>query len=36
MKFTDWGLINYGEAWERQRNIAAQLLALKGKPEDAQ
>jgi len=36
MKFTDWGLINYDEAWERQRTIAAQLLALKGKPEDAQ
>ncbi|GHT75245.1 octanoyltransferase [Bacteroidia bacterium] len=29
MKFVDWGLIDYKEAWDRQRDLAAQLLAAK-------
>ena len=27
--FVDWGLIDYREAWERQRALAAQLIAQK-------
>ncbi|MDR0694306.1 MAG: lipoyl(octanoyl) transferase LipB [Prevotellaceae bacterium] len=29
MNFVDWGLIDYREAWERQRALAAQLIAQK-------
>jgi lipoyl(octanoyl) transferase len=29
MKFVDWGLIDYQEAWDRQKAIAAQILAQK-------
>ncbi|MDR3134279.1 MAG: lipoyl(octanoyl) transferase LipB [Prevotellaceae bacterium] len=30
--FVDWGLIDYREAWERQRALAAQLIARKAAP----
>jgi lipoyl(octanoyl) transferase len=33
MTFTDWGLIDYKEAWDRQRAIAEQVLAAKQLPE---
>ena len=29
INFVDWGLIDYREAWERQRALAAQLIAQK-------
>ncbi|GHT13056.1 octanoyltransferase [Bacteroidia bacterium] len=29
MNFFDWGLVAYAEAWDRQRDLAAQLLAAK-------
>ncbi|MDR2361112.1 MAG: lipoyl(octanoyl) transferase LipB [Prevotellaceae bacterium] len=29
MFFLDWGIIDYAEAWERQRAIAARLIARK-------
>ncbi|MDR1405880.1 MAG: lipoyl(octanoyl) transferase LipB [Prevotellaceae bacterium] len=29
MHFVDWGLIDYREAWERQRALAARLIAQK-------
>jgi lipoic acid synthetase len=29
INFVDWGLIDYREAWERQRALAAQLIAHK-------
>ncbi|MCL2098402.1 MAG: lipoyl(octanoyl) transferase LipB [Bacteroidales bacterium] len=32
MTFTDWGLIDYKEAWDRQRAIAEQVLAEKQRP----
>ncbi|MDR1681006.1 MAG: lipoyl(octanoyl) transferase LipB [Prevotellaceae bacterium] len=39
MLFLDWGLIDYGEAWERQQAIAARLIARKtataGEPAEA-
>ena len=33
MIFTDWGLIDYKEAWDRQRAIAEQVIAEKQLPE---
>jgi len=36
MLFTDWGLIDYKEAWDKQRSIVDNLLAAKGSPEDLQ
>jgi lipoyl(octanoyl) transferase len=33
MTFTDWGIIDYKEAWDRQRTIAEQVLAEKQLPE---
>ncbi len=35
MKFVDWELIDYQQAWDEQRDIAAQLLALKDTPEES-
>jgi lipoyl(octanoyl) transferase len=35
MNFADWGLIDYQEAWDKQRDIAAQALAAKGTTHDA-
>jgi lipoyl(octanoyl) transferase len=32
MLFLDWGLIDYGEAWERQQAMAARLIARKTTP----
>jgi lipoyl(octanoyl) transferase len=32
MKFADWGLIDYGEAWNRQRRIAGEIIAAKSRP----
>jgi lipoic acid synthetase len=29
LQFVDWGLIDYREAWERQRDLAARLIAQK-------
>ncbi len=34
MKFVDWGLIDYRQAWDKQREIAGQLLALKDAPDE--
>ena len=33
MTFADWGLIDYKEAWDRQRLIAGHIIAAKGRPE---
>ncbi|MDR3180468.1 MAG: lipoyl(octanoyl) transferase LipB [Prevotellaceae bacterium] len=33
MKFADWGLIDYKEAWDKQRLIADKIIAAKGRPE---
>ena len=33
MKFVDWGLIDYKEAWDKQRLIAGNIIAAKGRPE---
>jgi len=33
MIFTDWGIIDYKEAWDRQRALAEQVLAEKQLPE---
>jgi lipoyl(octanoyl) transferase len=33
MKFVDWGMIDYKEAWDRQRLIAGRIIAAKGRPE---
>ena len=35
MTFTDWGIIDYKEAWDKQREIAEQLIADKQLPESA-
>jgi lipoyl(octanoyl) transferase len=32
MKFADWGMIDYKEAWDRQRGIADKIIAAKGLP----
>jgi lipoyl(octanoyl) transferase len=31
VKFIDWGLIDYQEAWDKQENIFSETVALKGK-----
>lgn len=36
MQFTDWGLIDYLEAWDKQRNIVEKVLAAKGTAQDEQ
>ena len=33
MTFTDWGIIDYKEAWDKQRALAEQVLAAKLLPE---
>jgi lipoyl(octanoyl) transferase len=33
MKFTDWGLIDYQKAWEKQRLIADKVISSKDMPE---
>ena len=30
MTFTDWGLIDYKEAWDKQRSIAGKIIVAKG------
>jgi lipoyl(octanoyl) transferase len=35
LTFIDWGLIDYREAWERQRTLAARLIARKTSPTPA-
>jgi len=35
MTFTDWGLIDYKEAWDQQRALVEQVLAAKQLPEAA-
>lgn len=30
VQFTDWGLVDYQEAWDRQEKIFAETLAIKG------
>lgn len=35
MTFTDWGIIDYKEAWDKQREIAEQLIADKQLSESA-
>ena len=33
MTFTDWGIIDYKAAWDKQRDLAEQVLAAKQLPE---
>jgi lipoyl(octanoyl) transferase len=33
MKFADWGMIDYKEAWDKQRFIVDKIIAAKGHPE---
>jgi len=35
MIFTDWGIIDYKKAWDKQRALAEQVLAEKQQPETA-
>ncbi len=36
MHFINWGLIDYKEAWDKQRRIVEEVLAVKGTPADKQ